>query len=111
MISTVRRFMLVVAVLGAVGCASTQTAQTAAVGGAPSRPVQTAGGPTPQEPLPGQLRIGGADSNAMANVTREGGIPTPEPAIPQHEPRMAGPTPQVPIPHHEGAGYGLPSYY
>lgn len=109
MIHAVRRFMLAAAVLGALGCASTQAAQPSTAYVVSARPTHGAGGPTPQEPLPSQPRLG-ADGAAMASVAREAGIPTPEPAVPQHEPRFAGPTPQVPIPHHDGVARGLPSY-
>jgi putative hemolysin len=91
--------MVVAMGLGLAGCASSGTAQHAHVAvGRGSNVV--ASGPVPQDPNPHGVAVAASENlRSLGDPDLRGaGVPTPEPAAPEHEIRLAGPTPQIPIP-------------
>ncbi len=91
--------LLVAMACGLGGCASTTvTNQSAVAVGRGSN--YLASGPVPQDPNPHGVAVMNADAlRSLGDYdTRAAGVPTPEPAAPEHEIRLAGPTPQIPIP-------------
>lgn len=91
--------LVVAMALGLAGCASTVTAQhtTVAVGRGSN---YVASGPVPQDPNPHGVAVAATENlRSLGDPDLRGsGVPTPEPAAPEHEIRLAGPTPQIPIP-------------
>lgn len=91
--------LIVAMACGLGGCASTiATNHGTVANGRGSN--YFAAGPVPQDPNPHGVAVAGADAlRSLGDFDgRAGGVPTPEPAAPEHEIRLAGPTPQIPIP-------------
>jgi hypothetical protein len=99
--------MVVAMALGLAGCATSGATQNGGLAlGRGSN--YAASGPVPQDPNPHGVAIANAETfrSLGDNDGHGAGVPTPEPAAPEHEIRLAGPTPQIPIPR--GGRAGMP---